>query len=905
MNFDLPVAKGAHIFLTGATGFVGKVVLEELMRRQTELGFEKVYLLIRGRKERPGVKRFEKELCASPCFQLLDKKVWPLFCQVIEGDLTLERCGINDEDYELLKTKTTHIIHCAASVEFDLPIAEAASFNITAALNMLSLAKQTKNLEHMVSVSTAYVTPWKPQQGPIGEVLANISLSAQETYDRIRNGLVTDEQALLKQTGHPNTYTFTKCLAEHLLHAHRENVPLTIVRPSIVSATLQMPFPGWIDSYAAFAGFVSLIGAGHLRVLAADPNSRLDVVPCDVVAERIINACMFSKKTESFKIHYAVAGLRNNPTTVQCAELIAKFFKTHPVDRKSHVRWIGLRSKKFAMREMRYHSLPMQAARLGAKATKKTKRLRQVSHVANKLKYLNTAFPYFTKNTFHFKPTFELDSNVFNKETYIRLICQGVYRHLMKRDEREMTFAGKQHRATQNDISWVLTQPRGNWAIRSFSFAVRKALKYCAHQVTFDKPSFEQAVKSIPAGTLPVLVPTHRSYMDFLLCSFLFFDRPDLGIAIPHIAAAEEFSRIPILGELFKHTHAFYIKRGQGKACQILTNQVRDLVARRQTLQFFIEGQRSRSRQFLEPRTGLLRCLQSTGEKFTIIPIAISYDKIPEEASLLRELTGSQKPEMQLRALVSWVGKMVKRKVNLGRIHLSCGAPVPFDSTHDVRQISNQVMAELQKATVTTTHHLQAFLDHTQLNSEISLGWLRKAIEERGGWVVDSPLVADKHLSDHNELCLRYTWQHFFYKDALKQWPDHPALKDHIDRNGYWLPEVEVNSKFDERLMILLSALFEPVVRDYRFVAEKLGPNERLPRVGSPRALLQEVPSAHLPHLEAAFADLVKREVLEPCAKFGHRWGRESGKLQGYLTDAHEIKTPPPSSSTQHTGLPI
>lgn len=905
MNFEWPAAKGAHIFLTGSTGFVGKVVLEELMRRREELGFEKVYLLIRGRKERPGVKRFEKELCASPCFQLLDKKVWPQLCQVVEGDLTLEQCGMSAENYDLLKNNTTHIIHCAASVEFDLPVAEAASFNITAALNMLQLAKQTKNLEHMVSVSTAYVTPWKPNQGPIGEVLANISIPVQETYDRIRKGLVTDEKALLKQTGHPNTYTFTKCLAEHLLFAHREHVPLTIVRPSIVSATLQMPFPGWIDSYAAFAGFVSLIGAGHLRVLAADPTSRLDVVPCDVVAERIIDSCLFSKKTESFKIRYAVAGIRNNPTTDHCAQLIAQFFKTHPVDRKSQVRWIGLRSKKFAMREMRYHSFPMHAAWLGAKATRKTKRLRQVSHVANKLKYLNTAFPYFTKNTFHFKPTVELDSHVFHKESYIRLICQGVYRHLMKRDEREMSFAGQQHRTTQNDLSWVLTQPKGNWAIRSFSFAVRKALKYCAHLVTFDKPSFEQAVKSIPAGTLPVLVPTHRSYMDFLLCSFLFFDRPDLGIAIPHIAAAEEFSRIPILGELFKHTHAFYIKRGQGKADQTLTNQVRDLVKRRQTLQFFIEGQRSRSRQFLEPRTGLLRCLQSTGEKFTIVPIAISYDKIPEEASLLQELTGSQKPEMQLRALVAWVGKMVKRKVKLGRIHISCGAPVPFDSSHDVRQVSRQVMAELQKATVTTTHHLQAFLDRTQLNAEISLGWLRKAIEERGGIVIDSPLVADKHLSDQNELCLRYTWQHFFYKDALKQWPNQPALQDHIERNGYWLPEGEATSQPDERLRTLLSALFEPVVRDYRFVAEKLGPNERLPRVGSARALLQELPSAHLPHLEGAFADLVKREVLEPCEKFGHRWGREASRLARYLDDSHEIKKPPSSSSAYQTGLPL
>src|SRR6185436_15999682 len=106
--------------------------------------------------------------------------------------------------------------------------------------------------------------------------------------------------------------------------------------------------------------------------------------------------------------------------------------------------------------------------------------------------------------------------------------------------------------------------------------------------------SFEAALAQAPKDALVVIVPTHRSYMDFLLCPLLFFARPELGVRPPKIAAAEEFSRIPLLGKVFGRAGAFYIKRGVGKANLRLNHQVRELVDRGDTLMFFIEGKRSR-----------------------------------------------------------------------------------------------------------------------------------------------------------------------------------------------------------------------------------------------------------------------------------------------------------------------
>src|SRR5262249_10176759 len=136
---------------------------------------------------------------------------------------------------------------------------------------------------------------------------------AGEIYRSILLGLANTKK-ILRETGHPNTYTLTKCLAEHLLTENRGEVPLTIVRPSIVSACWKYPSPGWIDSRAAFAGFVALIGSGYLRAVVAQYPTLLDVVPCDVVADRIIRATFAQApgRTDPPRLVHAVAGVRHS-----------------------------------------------------------------------------------------------------------------------------------------------------------------------------------------------------------------------------------------------------------------------------------------------------------------------------------------------------------------------------------------------------------------------------------------------------------------------------------------------------------------------------------------------------------------------------------------------------------------
>ncbi|MEP6905244.1 MAG: fatty acyl-CoA reductase, partial [Gemmatimonadales bacterium] len=271
----------ARVLLTGCTGFVGKVVLEELARRRVELGIEQVYVLIRARRNKSARERFDQDVATSPCFSSAEPG-WQNFCYPIGGDVTDPALGIAGADARQLRDDVTHIIHCAASVRFDLPIAEAAEINIAGALEVLAFAQSCPNLQRLADVSTAYVTPYPGDGVPVWEELVDLPFDPEEVFATIMAGKA-DEKALLALTKHANTYTFTKCVAEILLAKRRGNTPLSLIRPSVVSACRQYPFPGWIDSRAAYAGFISLLGAGHLRVVRVVPDAKIDVVPCDDV----------------------------------------------------------------------------------------------------------------------------------------------------------------------------------------------------------------------------------------------------------------------------------------------------------------------------------------------------------------------------------------------------------------------------------------------------------------------------------------------------------------------------------------------------------------------------------------------------------------------------------------------
>ncbi|KAF3769458.1 hypothetical protein M406DRAFT_35347, partial [Cryphonectria parasitica EP155] len=264
-------APSVVILVTGVTGFLGKVVLEELIRRKIDgsLYFDQLLVLIRAACGKPPSERFQDKVVNSPCFRELPSD-WYQEIMVLSGDLMEASCGLDPDTLSKWTQKITHIIHCAGCVAFESPLDVLLAENVTASVNILELAQLCSDLRKLILVSTAY------------EQLVVLPRPAPQILQDLQDGRKSPDE-VIAETGHPNYYTLAKCLAEHVIASKLGRTPVTIVRPSIISASLQHPFPGWIDSFAALAGPMSAFALGGLRVLHGDPSAILDVVPVDEV----------------------------------------------------------------------------------------------------------------------------------------------------------------------------------------------------------------------------------------------------------------------------------------------------------------------------------------------------------------------------------------------------------------------------------------------------------------------------------------------------------------------------------------------------------------------------------------------------------------------------------------------
>lgn len=705
------------VLLTGVTGFLGKVVLEELMRRDL---CKEVAVVIRSRGDTPAQERFDEKVVPSPCFRNLPEG-WHKRVRVVE-------VGLEDREGLLALAPqlgdVTHIIHSAASISFDLPIQEAATANIDTALNVLELAKHLPNLERMVAVSTAYVNTHDAHDGAVPEELAPLPAPAADLLAAIQDG--ADEKALLRDAGLPNTYTYTKCLAEHMLAANRGDVPLTILRPSIISCSVQYPFPGWIDSTAGFGGFVAMLGLGHLRAVVGHGDSKLDLVPVDEVVHRILGAAYVD--TNDLVVRHAAASSQYSPSLHDCWDAISGYYEANRVHRRPTLRYMGPRRTRFHVADLLHHRLPVAMASMGP-------RRKHARSLATRLNHLNRVFPYFTSNSFDFHCSQPLPDG-FDKRAYLDLACAGIHEHILRQDRTQWVMSGERA-VGKTDLTWALDKPYGNGWIRWAAWRVRKTMRKTFNSVTVDIASFEKARSQVPDGTPLVLVGSHRSYFDFVLLSYLAFARPDLRIPIPYIAATADFGRIPLLGRILQSMHAFYIKRGIGKEDPELTARIQKFLDEGKTLEFFIEGTRSRSREFLPPKRGMLRAIQSAGRTVAILPVSLCYDRVPEESVFDKELSGHTKPKMTLRSLLKWVRKAKRGKVQLGRAHIACAEPVFLGPSDDIHQTAADVMTGLRSAMAATTFHLDAYVAHDPATDREQL---RAAIEAAGGRVLKSDL---------------------------------------------------------------------------------------------------------------------------------------------------------------------
>ncbi|XP_075720461.1 dihydroxyacetone phosphate acyltransferase-like isoform X2 [Rhinoderma darwinii] len=228
------------------------------------------------------------------------------------------------------------------------------------------------------------------------------------------------------------------------------------------------------------------------------------------------------------------------------------------------------------------------------------------------------------------------------------------------------------------------------YAIKSFTPVIYKNLSPCKpsalKSIVMDSDHLQYVIKQLAKAIQEhpvVLLPSHRSYVDFLLISYILFT---YDLAIPVIAAGEDLARMRFVGPLLRMAGAFYIKRsfhGEKLYWAVFSEYVKTILRNGYApLEFFIEGQRSRTGKALQPRLGLLNVAAEPflrGEVYDtyLVPISISYEKILEESLHVQELLGAQKAKETTSGLVK------ARKLlgdNFGNIHIYFGQPISLRS---------------------------------------------------------------------------------------------------------------------------------------------------------------------------------------------------------------------------------
>lgn len=170
------------------------------------------------------------------------KKIIPVL-----GDIVTKDLGLSNEHMKKVIQDTDVVFHLAATLKLEATLKPSVEMNLIGTKHVIELAKRMPNLKSMIHLSTAFCNS---DQEVMHEKVYDCS---DDPNDLIRCFEWMDEQTMANMGDtlikpHPNTYTYTKRLAEILVKNHYPDLPICVVRPSIVTPAYKDPLPGWVDS---------------------------------------------------------------------------------------------------------------------------------------------------------------------------------------------------------------------------------------------------------------------------------------------------------------------------------------------------------------------------------------------------------------------------------------------------------------------------------------------------------------------------------------------------------------------------------------------------------------------------------------------------------------------------------
>jgi hypothetical protein len=383
--------RGKNILLIGATGFIGKVWLTNLLSDLPEIG--RIYLLVRHNRTANSLERFQRTVEESPVFERLAERHDERFAdflrdriEVVDGDVTKPALGLAPEVRQRLARSVDVVVNSSGLTDFNPDLRDALATNVRATAHVLDFIRESDHAA-LLHLSTCYVigrrdgrileelptnyTPagradfdavkeWQSLEALIRETEARAEskevtaelrgqalqkehaakgLSGPALENQIRKNRVrwlrqtlTDAGTLrANQFGWPNTYTFTKSLSESLIRNFLDASPkaaIAVVRPAIVESSLEKPFLGWNEGINTSASLSYLLGT-FFRQLPTKETKCLDLIPVDLVCR-------------GMTLIAAALATRRHERVYQLATSVA-----NPCDMRRSIELTGLGHRKF------------------------------------------------------------------------------------------------------------------------------------------------------------------------------------------------------------------------------------------------------------------------------------------------------------------------------------------------------------------------------------------------------------------------------------------------------------------------------------------------------------------------------------------------------------------------------
>jgi nucleoside-diphosphate-sugar epimerase len=343
--------RGKSILLTGGTGFLGKVVLERLLRAAPEIA--RIYLLIRDARE-PAAARLEAEVLPAGVFNALADThggSWPAFARdkivPLAGDVSQPRLGLAAEEFAALAAEVDVVINSAASVSFDAPLNEALLHNTRSTQHVAEFARACRSAV-LVHISTAFVAGRRT--GRIAEAaMEDVAAAEIAAVDEITQAIAEECRSLdadsrdtrarlieagmtrARSRGWHDTYTYTKALGEMVLAAHRGAVPTAIVRPTIIESSLRDPEPGWLENLNVGDPLFVEFGRGRMPDFPLRLDTVFDIVPVDLVANAVVALLPLLPGTTGIGYYAIGSGALNPLTGAQLYEISREHFQAQPM----------------------------------------------------------------------------------------------------------------------------------------------------------------------------------------------------------------------------------------------------------------------------------------------------------------------------------------------------------------------------------------------------------------------------------------------------------------------------------------------------------------------------------------------------------------------------------------------